>query len=126
MSKRGLTAYSDALRLEHGHEITVTTVYPGYIRTPIHDASRDAGLALEGAVPVERVEDAAATIVRAALGRPARDLATTRAGTVQYALARRSPRRLIDRLTIARLRTLAKRGQFGDSQLAREFVARWS
>ena len=39
MSKRGLTAYSDALRLEYGGEITVTTVYPGYIRTPIHAAS---------------------------------------------------------------------------------------
>ena len=38
MSKRGLVAYSDALRLEHGDAITVTTVYPGYIRTPIHDA----------------------------------------------------------------------------------------
>ena len=38
MSKRGLVAYSDALRLEHGDEITVTTVYPGYIRTGIHDA----------------------------------------------------------------------------------------
>ena len=29
MSKRGLVAYSDALRLEHGDAITVTTVYPG-------------------------------------------------------------------------------------------------
>ena len=54
MSKRGLVAYSDALRLEHGDAITVTTVYPGYIRTPIHDASKAAGVALEGAVPAER------------------------------------------------------------------------
>ena len=28
MSKRGLVAYSDALRIEHGDAITVTTVYP--------------------------------------------------------------------------------------------------
>src|SRR3954447_6838662 len=41
MSKRGLVAYSDALRLEHGDAITVTTVYPGYIRTPIHTASQE-------------------------------------------------------------------------------------
>jgi len=78
MSKRGLTAYSDSLRLEHGDAITVTTVYPGYIRTPIHDESRAAGIGLEGRVPAERVEDAARTIARAALGPPVRDVATTR------------------------------------------------
>ena len=126
MSKRGLTAYSDALRLEHGDAITVTTVYPGYIRTPIHEASVAAGIGLEGAVPAERVSDAAAALVRAALGPPVRDLATTRAGTVQYALARVSPRRVLDRLTLARMKKLAQRGHFGESRLARDFVARWS
>jgi NAD(P)-dependent dehydrogenase (short-subunit alcohol dehydrogenase family) len=63
MSKRGLVAYSDALRLEYGDEITVTTVYPGYIRTGIHAASKDSGVGLEGAVPPERVEDAAHALV---------------------------------------------------------------
>jgi NAD(P)-dependent dehydrogenase (short-subunit alcohol dehydrogenase family) len=125
MSKRGLTAYSDALRLEHGDAITVTTVYPGYIRTPIHDASKAAGIALEGAVPVESLDDAARALVRAALGPPVRDRATTRAGAIQYALARRSPRRLLDRLTLERFKALAKRGHFGESKLARDFVARW-
>ena len=110
MSKRGLTAYSDALRFEHGDAITVTTVYPGYIRTPIHETSAAAGLALEGAIPAEKVEDAAGTLVRAALGRPARDLATTRAGTVQYFLARRSPRKLVDRVH-RRTRTAAGEGR---------------
>ena len=80
MSKRGVVAYSDALRLEEGDRITVTTVYPGYIRTRIHERSTAAGVPLEGAVPVERVEDAARTLARAALGPPARDLATTRNG----------------------------------------------
>ena len=80
MSKRGLVAYSDALRLEHGDEITVTTVYPGYIRTGIHDSAKANGVGLEGAVPAERVEQAAKALARAALGRPVRDLATTRAG----------------------------------------------
>ena len=126
MSKRGLTAYSDALRLEHGDAISVTTVYPGYVRTPIHDASQQAGIALEGAVPSEPLDAAARALVRAALGPPVRDLATTRAGTIQYALARRAPRRLLDRLTLDRFRSLARRGHFRDSQLAREFVARWS
>jgi NAD(P)-dependent dehydrogenase (short-subunit alcohol dehydrogenase family) len=48
MSKRGLVAYSDALRYEVGHEVTVTTVYPGYVKTPIHDASIALGFGLEG------------------------------------------------------------------------------
>ena len=80
MSKRGLVAYSDALRLEYGDEISVTTVYPGYIRTPIHDAAALEGISLEGAVPAEALADAADTLVRATLGPPARDLATTRRG----------------------------------------------
>ena len=126
MSKRGLVAYSDALRLEHGDEITVTTVYPGYIRTGIHDAARTSGVALEGAVPAERVEDAARALTRAALGRPARDLATTRAGAVQYFLARRSPRRLLDALTNRAVRRMVRRGGFSERGLAGELSARLS
>ena len=103
MSKRGLTAYSDALRLEYGSEITVTTVYPGYIRTPIHVASQRRGVALEGNVPGESVEDAARTLARAALGPPARDLATTRQGAIGYALMRHVPRRLLDAVVRRRL-----------------------
>ncbi len=103
MSKRGLTAYSDSLRLEYGGEISVTTVYPGYIRTGIHAASADAGVGLEGHVPVERVADAARTLARAALGPPARDLATTRVGALNYALLRHVPRRLLDAVLRRRL-----------------------
>ena len=103
MSKRGLTAYSDALRLEYAGEITVTTVYPGYIRTPIHAASTEAGVSLEGRVPLEQVEDAARTLARAALGPPARDLATTRSGAINYAILRHLPRRLVDAVMRRRL-----------------------
>jgi NAD(P)-dependent dehydrogenase (short-subunit alcohol dehydrogenase family) len=103
MSKRGLTAYSDSLRLEHGDAITVTTVYPGYIRTGIHDESRAAGLGLEGRVPAERVEDAARTIARAALGPPVRDVATTRNGAIGYAFMRHLPRRWLDAIVRRRL-----------------------
>jgi NAD(P)-dependent dehydrogenase (short-subunit alcohol dehydrogenase family) len=106
MSKRGLTAYSDALRLEYGGEITVTTVYPGYIRTPIHAASQEKGVALEGNVPAENVEDAARTLARAALGPPARDLATTRQGAIGYALMRHVPRRLLDAVVRRRLKRI--------------------
>jgi NAD(P)-dependent dehydrogenase (short-subunit alcohol dehydrogenase family) len=124
MSKRAVVAYSDALRLEHGDAITVTTVYPGYIKTPIHTASNEDGFALDGLVPEEPLSGAAATLVRAALGRPARDLATTRQGAVGYALARRAPRRLMDWLTLRTLRHAVSGGSFDRSKMAREFVER--
>ena len=118
MSKRGLVGYSDALRLEHGDAITVTSVYPGYIRTPIHDAGRALGVGLEGAVPAEPVRDAAATLVRAALGAPARDLATTRRTGVALLVARHLPRRVMERAGRAQLRRLARKGHFDASPLA--------
>jgi NAD(P)-dependent dehydrogenase (short-subunit alcohol dehydrogenase family) len=113
MSKRGLVAYSDALRLEHGDAITVTTVYPGYIRTPIHDAAAAKGLSLEGAVPAESLEDAARTLTRAALDAPKRDLATTRQGEIAYALLRVIPRGLVDWAVGRQF----KRGGFEHSEL---------
>jgi NAD(P)-dependent dehydrogenase (short-subunit alcohol dehydrogenase family) len=118
MSKRGVVAYSDSLRLEMAGEVGVTTVYPGYIRTPIHAAAAERGLALEGLVPAEPLSAASATLVRAALGPPARDLATTRDGKIGYALLRLAPRTLVDRITIRRLRRAVGRGAFASSELA--------
>lgn len=118
MSKRGLTAYSDALRLEHGDTLTVTTVYPGYIKTPIHDSSEADGFALEGIVPEESLDEVAKLMTRAALGRPKRDLATTRRGTVNYFLLRATPRGVMDRLPP---RGAAPRGQ---ERALQELVAR--
>ena len=126
LSKRGVVAYSDTLRLEEGDRITVTTVYPGYVRTRIHARSTAAGVPLEGAVPVERVEDAARTLVRAALGPPARDLATSRNGAFGYAVVRALPRRLLDRVTLARMRRLARRGHFEAGGIAGEYAQRLS
>jgi NAD(P)-dependent dehydrogenase (short-subunit alcohol dehydrogenase family) len=124
MSKKGVVAYSDALRAEHGDAITVTTVYPGYIRTPIHDAYADDGLALEGGVPAEDLGEVARLMARAALGPPARDLATTRRGTLHYAFLRHAPRSLIDRGLRYTLRRHARRGSFEGSRLAGEFAQR--
>jgi NAD(P)-dependent dehydrogenase (short-subunit alcohol dehydrogenase family) len=119
MSKRGVVAYSDSLRLEMAGEVDVTTVYPGYIRTPIHNASAEKGIALEGTVPAEPLSSAAATLVKATLAPKAyRDLATSRQGTVGYALMRHLPRRLLDRGTLKRLRESAHRGHFDASELA--------
>jgi NAD(P)-dependent dehydrogenase (short-subunit alcohol dehydrogenase family) len=119
MSKRGVVAYSDSLRLEMAGEVGVTTVYPGYIRTPIHHASAAKGVRLEGVVPAEPLDAAATTLVKAALSpRPFRDLATSRQGAAGYAMFRRIPRRTLDRLTLKRLRATAARGHFDQSELA--------
>jgi NAD(P)-dependent dehydrogenase (short-subunit alcohol dehydrogenase family) len=112
MSKRGLVGYSDCLRLEHGDALTVTTVYPGFIKTAIHDSSKAMGFGLDGAVPEEPLAAAAKTLARAALDKPVRDLATTPRGTVQYAAARLSSRRLIDRLTLATMKRMARKGSW--------------
>ena len=125
MSKRGLVAYSDSLRYEHGDAIDVTTIYPGYIRTDIHRASQEAGFGLEGVVPPEPVSSAARAISRAALGsRPPRDLATTRRGSFSYLLARVSPRPLTDRVVMAHLRRLARAGKIADTGLGAELAER--
>ena len=105
MSKRGLVAYSDVLRHEYGDRLeAVTTIYPGYIRTSIHDSPALRGVSLEGMVPAEPVAAAGAAIARAALGRPVRDLATTRRGEAGYVFLRHLPRRLIDRAITTRVR----------------------
>src|SRR3954447_19256521 len=118
MSKRGVVAYSDSLRLEMAGELDVTTVYPGSIRTPIHNASAEKGVHLEGTVPVEPLTAAVSTLVKAALDPvPHRDLATSRQGTVGYAVLRHVPRKLLDRVTLKRLRQSAARGTFDESEL---------
>lgn len=125
LSKRGVVGYSDSLRLEFGDEIDVTTIYPGYIRTKIHESSSAKGMSLEGAVPVEQVGDAAAAIVRAALDDDApRDLATSRQGTASYALLRIAPRGLVDRLIRSGMRRNVKAGRYDSSAMASDYVAR--
>jgi NAD(P)-dependent dehydrogenase (short-subunit alcohol dehydrogenase family) len=118
VSKRALTAYADVLRMEYGTHLGVTTVYPGYVRTAIHDRSRAAGVALEGLVPAESVRDTVLTVVRAGAERSApRDAASTRAGTVAFRLARHAPG-LLDRGVAARLHYLIRKQEFGGAGLS--------
>jgi NAD(P)-dependent dehydrogenase (short-subunit alcohol dehydrogenase family) len=118
VSKRAVTAYADALRAEYGTHVSVTCVHPAFVKTPIHDRTREAGLRLEGFSHEEPLEQVVATIVKACEGpRPGRDVAVTRGGALQMAVARHVPR-FVDRVVA---RTLAKRiaaGELDDAQIA--------
>jgi NAD(P)-dependent dehydrogenase (short-subunit alcohol dehydrogenase family) len=118
VSKRALTAYADVLRLEYGTHLDVTTVYPGYVDTPIHDRSRAAGVSLDGLVPAERVRDTVLTAVSAAAAdHPPRDVAATGPGTAARHLARHAPG-LLDRAVAARVGRLARHDTFSGAALA--------
>ena len=123
-SKRGVVGYSEQLRAEVGDEVTVTTIYPGYIRTPIHDASQSAGIGLEGMVPPEPLSAAVETLVRAIYGKPARDLATTKRGARSYAALRFIPKGLVERATRRQMRRGAKRGLFKSTPMTSDLLAR--
>jgi NAD(P)-dependent dehydrogenase (short-subunit alcohol dehydrogenase family) len=118
VSKRALTAYADVLRAEYGTHLGVTTVYPGYVRTPIHDRSRAAGVGLEGVVLAEGVRDTVLAVLRAGVARSApRDVAATPAGTAALSLARHAPG-LVDRVVTARVRHLVRTHKLDGADLA--------
>jgi NAD(P)-dependent dehydrogenase (short-subunit alcohol dehydrogenase family) len=126
MSKHGVVAYSQALRLEHGDAISVTTVYPGYIRTPIHEDSIEFGLTLDGSSPEESIDDAVGALVRACFDEPApRDIITTRTGKLTVAMTRYLPGGLVDRLILRAARKGLKRHRLdGASGPLADFVGR--
>ncbi|GGM42394.1 hypothetical protein GCM10012275_11700 [Longimycelium tulufanense] len=122
VTKRGLSAYADCLRIEYGKRLKVTTVYPGYVRTPIHDASRRAGLSLEGKVPAEREKHVVNTLVRTlAAHRPPRDTGTTWWGGACIRLARMFPKSA-DRIVLLRHRYDVSRGHYDSVPLAQQML----
>lgn len=124
VAKRGMTAYADALRLEYGTELHVSTVYPGYVRTPIHTEGREVGLALEGQVRREEVEDIVGTVLRTLAARkPPRDTAGTRAGSLELWAGRHLPG-LVGAAVARRIRTQAASGRFDGAPLAAGLVRR--
>ena len=124
VSKRALTAYSDSLRAEYGTRLGVTTIYPAFVDTPIHEATRAEGLRLEGVSHTESLEEVAAAIVRASEAeRPPRDLAISRGGRLQIAAGRHLPR-LVDRMVARQIRRQHADGAFADSELAAGLRAR--
>ncbi len=111
VSKRAVAAYADALRLEVGTHVGVTVVYPSMVPSPIHHATAEAGLSLQGVSRYEPVEGVIAAIMRAATARkPLRDVATTRRGRFEIAIARHLPG-LAARMV---QRTIATRIDVGD------------
>jgi NAD(P)-dependent dehydrogenase (short-subunit alcohol dehydrogenase family) len=102
-SKRAVAAYADTLRIEYDGRLTVTTVNPGYVRTPIHEVAAASGAALEGLVPADEMRDVVSAYLRAVTDRP-RSLATSWRTSLALAVAGRRPR-LAD---AAVLRSLAK------------------
>ena len=123
-SKRGVAGYADQLRSEIGDEVAVTTIYPGYVRTPIHDATKGTGVGLEGMVPPEPIGAVVGTLVRALYGKPARDLATTPRGTVTYAALRFLPKALVERGVRQSIRKAAGKGIFESTPMTRDLLAR--
>jgi len=124
VSKRALAAYADALRLEVGTHVGVTTVYPSMVRSPIHDSTRQAGLSLDAVSRPEPVEGVVDAIVRAVTARRApRDVATTRRGRVEMMVGRHAPAladRLVRRVVAARVAA----GDFANAPLAAGMVRR--
>lgn len=124
VSKRAVVGYSAQLRAEVGDRVSVTTVYPGFVRTGIHDSARAQGLGLDGLAPEEPLSATVDTLLRAVYGRPARHLATTRRAAVAYALLRYLPEGVTDSLVAARVARAARRGRFDRAPLAAALLAR--
>ena len=118
VSKRGLVAYADCVRAEYGTHVAVTCIHPAMVRTPIHDSTAAAGLSLDGVSSEEPLEGVVARIVQASLDpRPPRDVAITRAGRVQLAVARHLPG-LVDRVVARQVAKQVRSGAFDQAPLA--------
>ncbi|GIH02971.1 hypothetical protein Rhe02_10380 [Rhizocola hellebori] len=124
VSKRALVAYADALRLEVGTHIGVSVVYPSMVASPIHDASAQAGLSLQGVSRYEPAAGVVSAILRAATARKApRNVATTRRGRLEMAIARHFPA-LADRMVRRTIATRIGKGDLDAAPLAAAMVRR--
>ncbi|GAA1614588.1 oxidoreductase [Kribbella sancticallisti] len=114
VSKRAIDTYADALRLENGRAIDVSVIYPGYVPTPIHDASLARGVDLGLFLPAEKTEQVVKTIVDvAAAARPPRNRASTRSTGLGVAVARHLPS-VADRLVRLRTNQQRRKGGLGE------------
>jgi short-subunit dehydrogenase len=125
-SKRALVAYADALRHEVGSHVGVTCVYPSMVRSPIHDSTHAAGLSLEGMSQYEPLNGVVDALMRAITAtKPLRDVATTRRGAVELALARHLPS-VADRVVSRNLAKRIRSGALAGAPLAQGLVSRYT
>ncbi|MBA2505347.1 MAG: SDR family oxidoreductase [Thermoleophilaceae bacterium] len=118
VSKRGVVAYADALRAEYGTHVKVTCVHPAMVKTPIHDATKEAGLNLEGFSTEEPLAGVVARVVEALESpKPKRDVAITRTGALQLAVARHFPG-LVDRIVAKQLAKRVAAGELDGAEIA--------
>ena len=124
VSKRAVAAYADCLRAEYGTHVGVTTVFPGYVDTPIHDSSRATGASLDGLVPAEQKRDTVMAVVRSAAARRApRDVASTALGTAALHLTRHFPG-TTEQIVSLQLGLLLADGAFGGAEIAQGLHSR--
>jgi NAD(P)-dependent dehydrogenase (short-subunit alcohol dehydrogenase family) len=124
VSKRGVVAYADSLRLELAPHVGVSTVYPSMVRSPIHDSTKQAGLSLEGVSHYESLDGVVAAVLAASLARTApRDVATSTRGIAEFLLARHLPS-LVDLLVARTVKGRLDSGAFDDAELAAGMVQR--
>lgn len=97
-SKRAIAGYSDVLRMEYKDRIKVTTLYPAYIKTAIHDNPAESIASLEGLVRMETVDQAARALLKACLHKP-RDTSTSRMTGIELWFARHL-RRTVDNVLL--------------------------
>jgi len=120
-SKRALVAYSDVLRMQYGDHVGVTTVYPGYMNTAIHEPAVRQGLSVGTIVDFgifsaqESLESAARGLLGVCSGRVHRDRGLTPLGGLTLWGARHLPW-LIDRVVGWRIAQLVRGGKL-DVQL---------
>jgi NAD(P)-dependent dehydrogenase (short-subunit alcohol dehydrogenase family) len=100
--------------LQYGDRIGVTTLYPGYVATPIHQRSEELGFSLAEAVPEDSIADVVKAMADACYARKApRDVATSRLTRTGIFFGRHFPR-ATDAATRRQIRRLQKRGHFTD------------
>lgn len=125
VSKRALVAYADTLRLELAPDVTVSTVYPSAVRSPIHDSTKAAGLSLEGVSRYEPLEGVVGAVAHAGLAEKApRDLPTSRRGALEFQLARHFPG-LVDRMVLKTIGSRVGAGDLDHAPLAAGMLARY-
>lgn len=114
VSKRAIDTYADALRIENGRTIDVSVIYPGYVPTPIHDASLARGVDLGLFVPAETVQQVVGTIIDVAgAARPPRNRASTRSTGLAVGFARHLPS-VADRVVRWRTNQQRRKGGLGE------------